>query len=156
MAYYRIEYDSNALCRTTSFEMIIPNDPRGDASRESPARPMRTLFLLHGYSGKAGNWVPEELPQRYNFAIVMPTAENSFYLNGAATGRAYQTMLGEELVDYVRKTFRLAMSAEETCIAGLSMDPTQTALAFGAAAPAGNTEGAPARGAGAPTRAWLP
>ena len=30
-------------------------------------------------------------------------------------------MLGEELVDYVRKTFRLAMRPEDTCIAGLSM-----------------------------------
>lgn len=36
-------------------------------------------------------------------------------------------------------------------IAGLSMDPAQTALAFGVNAPAGNTEGAPARGAGART-----
>ena len=36
-------------------------------------------------------------------------------------------------------------------IAGLSMDPAQTALAFGTGVPAGNTEGAPARGAGART-----
>ena len=82
---------------------------------------MRTLFLLHGYTGKAGNWVPEDVAVRYNLAIVMPTAENSFYLNGAATGRAYQTMVGEELVGYVRKTFGLAKKREETFIAGLSM-----------------------------------
>jgi len=121
MAYYRIEYFSNALHRTTSFEMLIPNDFREDIGQEAPKGPMRTLFLLHGYTGKAGNWVPEGLPQQYNFAIVMPTAENSFYLNGLSTGHAYQTMLGEELVDYVRKTFNLARSAEDTCIAGLSM-----------------------------------
>ena len=102
--------------------MLIPNDPREEAQPGPYSdRPMRTLFLLHGYSGKAENWVPEELPGRYNFAIVMPSAENSFYLNGEATGTDYQTMVGEELVDYVRRTFHLANSAEDTCIAGFSM-----------------------------------
>lgn len=133
MAYFRIEYFSNALHRMTSFEMLIPNDVRTDIPHQEPAGPMRTLFLLHGYTGKAGNWVPEELTQQYNFAIVMPTAENSFYLDGEATGRAYQTMLGVELVDYVRKTFGLARSAQDTCIAGLSMGgfgALHTALAY--------------------------
>ena len=133
MAYFRIEYFSNALRRMTSFEMLIPNDLRADDRPDRTDRPMRTLFLLHGYTGKAGNWVPEELAQELNFAIVMPTAENSFYLNGEATGRAYQTMLGEELVDYVRRTFRLAMRAEDTAVAGMSMGgygALHTALAY--------------------------
>ena len=124
MARLQIEYFSNALHRTTSFEMLIPNDFRSDVPPETDgphSRPMSTLFLLHGYTGKAGNWVPEGLPEKYNFAIVMPTAENSFYLNGEATGTDYQSMIGEELVDYVRKTFRLANGPEDTCIAGLSM-----------------------------------
>ena len=124
MARLQIEYFSNALHRTTSFEMLIPNDfPAGIPWEKDVAhsRPMSTLFLLHGYTGKAGNWVPEGLPEKYNFAIVMPTAENSFYLNGEATGTAYQTMVGEELVDYVRKTFHLANGPENTFIAGLSM-----------------------------------
>jgi hypothetical protein len=71
--------------------MMIPNDARADLPWENTAaapKPMSTLFLLHGYTGKAGNWVPEGLPEKYNFAIVMPTAENSFYLNGEATGTA--------------------------------------------------------------------
>ena len=124
MARLQIEYYSNALRRTTTFEMLIPNDFREGTPPEKDAphsRPMSTLFLLHGYTGKAGNWVPEGLPEKYNFAIVMPTAENSFYLDGEATGTCYQTMVGEELVDYVRKTFRLANGPEDTCIAGLSM-----------------------------------
>ena len=121
MAYFRIEYYSKALRRETSFEVMIPNDPREDAPRPADDRPMKTLFLLHGYTGKAGNYVPDELPGQYGFAIVMPSAENSFYLNGLATGHAFQTMLGEELVDYVRNTFHLALRAEDTCIAGLSM-----------------------------------
>ena len=121
MAYFRVEYYSNALRRETSFEVMIPNDPRFGAPDPAEGRPMRTLFLLHGFTGKAGNYVPMGLPEKYNFAIVMPSAENSFYLNGLSTGHAFQTLVGEELVDYVRKTFGLAMKPGDTCIAGLSM-----------------------------------
>ena len=124
MANLHIEYFSQALHRMTSFEMLIPNDPRESVppgTKAAPSRPMSTLFLLHGYTGKGDNWVPWGLPEKYNFAIVMPTAENSFYLNGEPTGTAYQAMVGEELVDYVRSTFRLANGPEDTFIAGLSM-----------------------------------
>ena len=124
MAYLRIEYFSNALHRTANFEMMIPEEPPAGIpweKNEAQSRPMKTLFLLHGYTGKAGNWVPPGVAEKYNFAIVMPTAENSFYLDGEATGRKYQTLVGEELVDYVRKTFRLAQGPDDTCIAGLSM-----------------------------------
>ena len=129
MAYYRIEYFSKALCRQTSFEMLIPNDQR-EVKEE---KPMTTLFLLHGYTGKAGNWVPEGLPEKYNFAIVMPTTENGFYLDGLSTGHAYQTLVGVELVNYVRKTFNLARTPKDTFIAGLSMGgfgALHTALAY--------------------------
>ena len=124
MAYLRIEYFSNALHRTAEFEMMIPNDLRADIpweAAETRPRRMKTLFLLHGYTGKAGNWVPPGVAEKYNFAIVMPTAENSFYLDGEATGRKYQTLVGEELVDYVRSTFGLAQGPDDTYIAGLSM-----------------------------------
>ncbi len=136
MARLQVEYFSDALHRTTSFEMLIPNDIRTDIpweKNEAHSRPMSTLFLLHGYTGKAGNWVPEGLPEKYNFAIVMPTAENSFYLNGLSTGHAFQTLVGEEMVDYVRRTFGLAKKRENTCIAGMSMGgfgALHTALAY--------------------------
>ena len=119
MAYFRIEYYSKALRRETSFEVMIPCDPR--EGMPAPEGPMRTLFLLHGYTGKAGNYVPFDLPYKYNFAIVMPSAENSFYLNGLSTGHAFQTLVGEELVEFVRKTFGLAGDPANTGIAGLSM-----------------------------------
>lgn len=121
MAYLRIEYFSGALRRQTSFEMYLPNDPRPESDQSWLNQPMKTLFLLHGYTGKAGNWVPEWVAEKYNLAIVMPSAENSFYLDGLSTGHAYQTMVGVELVDYVRRTFHLAMKPEDTFICGLSM-----------------------------------
>lgn len=111
--------------------MIIPNDFRGEAP-ENKGR-MRTLFLLHGYTGDAGNWVPEYLAEKYNFAIVLPSGENGFWLDGISTGHKFGTFIGEELVSYIRRTFGLAMSAEETYIMGLSMGgfgALHTALAY--------------------------
>lgn len=124
MASYKIDFYANSLRRQASFEMFIPNDIREDIPAEETIytkRKMKTLFLFHGYTGKAENWVPIELAQKYNFAIVMPNAENSFYLNGLSTGHNFQTLVGEELVAYVRKTFGLAMEAENTYVFGLSM-----------------------------------
>lgn len=121
MAYFTVRLFANSLRRRTTFEMFIPNDIREDIPHEEKKSKIKTLFLLHGYTGDAGNWVPEYIADKYNFAIVMPTGENAFWLDGISTGHNYCTFLGEELVGYVRKTFGLAMTAEETCIMGLSM-----------------------------------
>ena len=51
----------------------------------------------------------------------MPSGENSFYLDQKGTGRAYGTLVGKELIGYLRKTFGIAMSAADTFIGGLSM-----------------------------------
>lgn len=119
MAHFNIKFRSDSLKRQISFEMIIPNDTeRNDAYGK---RKMKTLFLLHGWTGSAGNWVPEYLAERYNFAIVMPNGENAFWLDGQSTGHSFCTFLGSELIAYIRKTFGLAESPEDTFIMGLSM-----------------------------------
>lgn len=136
MAYYTIKLFVNALRRYTSFEMFIPNDIREDVPHEESEytrRKMKVLFLLHGYTGNAGNWVPEYIAEKYNFAIVMPNGENAFWLDGLSSGHNFATFLGEELPAYLRKTFGLAMGPEETYIMGLSMGgfgALRTALAY--------------------------
>ncbi len=124
MANFQIQYFSHALRRRTVFYAGIPNDVRMDLAGTLNAhqrRPMKTLFILHGYTGMAENWCSDELKQHYNVAVISATAENSFYLDAEATGHQYETMLAVELVDYVRKTFGLAMKPEDTYIAGISM-----------------------------------
>lgn len=128
MAKMRIELFLNSLQRHTYFELALPND----APNEN-GRPLTTIFHLHGYTGKAENWVSEELMKKYNIAVVSPTAENSFYLDGRSAGHAYATMVGEELVDYVRRTFGIAQKPENTYIMGISMGgfgAVRTALAY--------------------------
>lgn len=123
MANLTIEYFSNCLHRPVQFKMLIPGDMNESWTPEQKRKDkrMKTLFLLHGYTGTAGNWVPEYLCTLYNFAIVMPSGENSFWVDGISTGHRFGTFLTVELVEYVRKTFGLAMCAEETYIMGLSM-----------------------------------
>lgn len=138
MASLTIELYSNCLNRHTSFKMVIPTDVhKGDfpprPKNPRMERPMKTLFLLHGYTGKGDNWVPDYLAEKYNFAIVCPTGENSFWLNGLSSGHAFQSFVGEELVEFVRNTFGLAKNREDTYIMGMSMGgfgALHTALAY--------------------------
>ena len=129
MANLNIEMFSRCLCRQVSFKMTVPTDlPEAKEARELPA-----VFLLHGYTGKGDNWIPEDLIEKYRFAVICPNGENSFWLNGLSTGHAFQSFVGEELVSFVRRTFGLALRRESTFVCGLSMGgfgALHTALAY--------------------------
>ncbi len=124
MAYYNIKFFSNSLCRHVNFEMIIPNDKRDDQPWKKPVpegTPMKTLLLLHGYTGSAFSWIEEETAEKYHVAIIIPNGENSFYLDGKATGHAFCKFVGEELPEYVAKTFGFEICPENTGVLGFSM-----------------------------------
>lgn len=127
MAHIQIDINTRSLCRPTNVQIILPNDISSDRTAHNPnyQRPTKTLILLHGYSGGSSDWLHhspiEELAVTYNLAIVCPSGENSFYLDGKGTGKAYGRLVGEELVAYLRKTFRLAEKRKDTYIGGFSM-----------------------------------
>lgn len=127
MAFIHVEHFSNALAGLNTFYAAIPNDVPPSMGDVNPhyKRPMKTLVLLHGYTGGAGDWVTgsrvRELSGKYNIAVIMPDGGNSFYLDREATGCAYGTYVGEELLEYVRKSFGLSDSPEDTFIGGFSM-----------------------------------
>lgn len=136
MSNVNVRFYSNCLKRYTSFQVYLPYDERtdfqGEKNKYQKAK-TRVLFLLHGYTGDAGNWVPEYLADKYNFAIVIPNGENSFWIDGISTGHEFGKFLGEELLGFVQKTFGLATTREETFIMGLSMGgygALRTALAY--------------------------
>ena len=136
MAYITVKYYSNALNRPTSFELILPGDFRQDLPKpenEHQKRPTKTLFLLHGYNGCAGSWLPDYFADVYNIAIVMPNGENGFWLDGISTGHKFATLIGEEIPDYLRRTFGLCNGPDDTYISGYSMGgfgALRTALAY--------------------------
>ena len=123
MANLTVEFFSNCLLRPVQFKMYIPNDmnERWQPEQKRKGLPMHTVVLLHGYTGAAANWIPERLAVKYNLAVVMPNGENGFWVDGISTGHRYGTFLTEELTGYVRKTFGLCRSAEDTSIMGMSM-----------------------------------
>ena len=127
MALFTIQFRSTSLARSTQALLLLPNDmtPEETAVNENYQREMKTLVLLHGYTGSCHDWLTgsriQEFSNRYNLAVAMPTGENSFYLNQRGTGRAYGTFVGEELIAYLQKTFHIAMRKEDTFIGGLSM-----------------------------------
>lgn len=127
MAVIKTHYFSSNLMRSVEFNLILPNDLNTEMimGNKNYDREMKTLYLLHGFSGNCNDWLygslAQELAVKYNLAIVMPSGENSFYLDGKGIGRAYGEFVGRELVDYTRKTFGLSDKKENTFIAGLSM-----------------------------------
>lgn len=127
MALFTIQFHSASLARVTQALLLLPNDVPAEMTKDNEhyQRKMKTLVLLHGYSGGCQDWLTgsrvQELSVQYNLAVVMPTGENSFYLNQKGTGRAYGTLVGEELITYLQKTFHIAMDKEDTYIGGLSM-----------------------------------
>ena len=130
MATIHVTYYSQALSGQSEFYMVLPNDlPPMMAMMGGPnpafQRPMKTIVLLHGYSGTAIDWLAgssiQDLCSQYNIAAIMPGCRNSFYLDREATGEAYGTFVGEELIAYARKTFGLSDKAEDTFICGFSM-----------------------------------
>lgn len=127
MSLLQVNFYSQSLVKGTTFHMILPNDCSASMIETNPhyKRNMKTLYLLHGFSGTSTDWLTgsgvQEMAQKYNLAIVMPSGDNSFYLDGKGTGTAYGRFAGEELVEYVAKTFGLSKKREDVFMGGLSM-----------------------------------
>ena len=120
MAYGSLDFNSDCLKRIVSFRIILPNE-----SDQKTDKKMKLLILLHGYNGLHGDWMMNSqilrLAEQYHICVVMPSGENSFYLDGTATGRQYASFVGEELPAYIRKTFFVSDQKEDTWIGGFSM-----------------------------------
>ena len=83
-----------------------------------------TLYLLHGSYGDCLDWSLRTGIERYaqdkGIAVVMPSGENSSYIN-MAHGEKYLDFIGKELPEFMTKMFPLSKKKEDTYIAGLSM-----------------------------------
>ncbi len=127
MALSQVHYLSEALARIVTFHIYLPNDTSKEFTENNPhyERPIKTLYLLHGFSGNTTDWImgssAMEISRKYNLAIVMPSGENSFYLDRKGTGNAYETYIAKELPAYIKKTYHLSDEREDVLIGGLSM-----------------------------------
>jgi S-formylglutathione hydrolase FrmB len=109
MALLQATFLSGSLIRKTEVNIIVPADAAFPGMPDN--RPYRSMYLLHGYMGSNTDWLLnmplEELSQRYNLAIIMPSGENSFYTDWQAPGSRYSSFIGRELVAFTRKLLPL-------------------------------------------------
>ena len=124
MAILTVNFQSNALYRHTTLTAVIP----AETLPGMPPRPSdewRTVYLLHGMVGDCNDWLHNtplvELATLTDTAFIMPSGDNSFYLDGKASYAKYSQFIGEELVDFTRRILPLSKKREDTTIAGLSM-----------------------------------
>lgn len=127
MAVMNVTYLSYSLQRYVDFKVVLPLEDTKTMDPNPQSKPdlYPTLYLLHGFTGSNGDWLYGsriyKLARDLNIAIVMPSGENSFYVDHEDTGVCYGTFVGKELVEATRKMFPLSCKKEDTCIAGLSM-----------------------------------
>ena len=138
MAHFSGTFFSNALNRPVHFTAVLCNDNQW-IDKDSPyyKRPVKNVYLLHGFAGCDTDWFVNaplgEIANRFNVNFFLPNGDNYFYLDGVESGFKYQTFVGEEFVNYTRKTFGLSDKREDTMIGGLSMGgygSIHTALAY--------------------------
>ena len=127
MALVQISFHSNVLQKGTNFIAAMPTDPQQWhlENNKHYDRPMKTLYLLHGYNGNEWDWMCNskvmDVAMHYNMAVIMPAGDNHFYVNGEGTGSQYGEFTGRELVEFTRKTLHLSERREDTYVGGFSM-----------------------------------
>lgn len=116
MTVENVVFYSQVLGRDFEYRILLP---------DGAARPLRTLYLLHGYGGNSAQWLAKSDVKRwaeiFGVAVVLPSAGSGFYQDNARTGVRMKTFIGTELVDHTRAHFPLSHRREDTFIAGVSM-----------------------------------
>ncbi|WP_337098265.1 alpha/beta hydrolase [Paenibacillus sp. YIM B09110] len=113
--------------RELTFSALLPLDSPElpGQSVEQVKKPMKSLYLLNGFSGSHSDWNSfsriRELSDKYNIAVFMPAGENRFYLDDEDRGELFGEYIGVELVEFTRQMFPLSKDRDDTMIGGLSM-----------------------------------
>ena len=125
MAIIQVNFMSNTLWRTVPIQVILPVDKLTPDGKLTEPKKFKTLYLMHGLLGNCTDWVSGTRIQRWaeerDLAVVMPSGDNSFYVDRPASNNRYGEFIGKELVEITRRMFPLSDKREDTFIGGLSM-----------------------------------
>ena len=126
MAIIQCNFFSKSLARTVPIQVVLPTDKMVfHGQPQPPEKPFKTLYLLHGIFGNYTDWVAgtrlQAWAQDRDLCVVMPSGDNSFYVDNRKTSALYGSFISGDLVEFTRKTFPLSRQREETFIGGLSM-----------------------------------
>ena len=113
---------SSSLKMNTGINIIFPE-------RSNDVDPLfmdepKVLYLLHGLSGNEDEWTRfskiEYYAKKYNFIIIMPRVDRSFYCNTKYKAD-YFDYIADELPQMISGWFRINTDRDNTFIAGESM-----------------------------------
>ncbi len=126
MAILTIRFSSQVLKRKVTCAVCLPTDNGTVHSRTNPADyRYPTIYLLHGLTSDYNEWLYrshiEKYSERNNIAVVMPNAENSFYVNSGLVNDDFDRFIGQEIVEETRRMLPLSDRREDTFIGGDSM-----------------------------------
>lgn len=112
MRTINLNHWSNTLTRVKDIRIVMPDNINEKT---------KVVLLLHGYCGDHNDWSnlggAIRLAEEYQMVFVMPSAENSYYLN-IPNGDKFFDYISKEVVEITTKTFNLP---DNWYIAGLSM-----------------------------------
>lgn len=122
--YETVQFESKLVGTPLPYNVILPPDYKSDASKN---RRYPVIYLLHGLSGSADNWVSDrsrlaEYAARYPFIVVAAEGRNSWYTDSAtAPAEKFESYIVKELIPDVDTRFRTIAAREGRAVAGLSM-----------------------------------
>ena len=115
MGLFTGNFYSKNLRMTTQINVIFP-DVSNDVTPLYEGTP-KVLYLLHGLSGNSDEWTRfskiEYYAKKYNFIIIMPEVQRSFYTTGKV-GIDYFHYVADELPAICGKWFHLDQRREFT------------------------------------------
>lgn len=131
MAHLNCSFYSPSLRKNAKLTVFLPSMSADDylfnddhPKYFEPGTKFQTLYLLHGSYGDCLDWAlfanAERYAQEHCLALIIPSAENSSYLD-MYRGEDYLTYITRELPAFCGKIFPLSQKREDTFIAGLSM-----------------------------------
>ncbi len=126
MALIQCNFNSKSLMRTVPLQVVLPTDKIVFPGQpEAEEKPFKTLYLLHGIFGNYTDWVSgtriQAWAQNRDLCVVMPSGDNSFYVDNRKTSALYGSFIAKDLVEFTRRSFPLSRKREDTFIGGLSM-----------------------------------
>ena len=125
MALFRTSFFSTCYQRLVRMNVLLPVDTPLPPGVVKEFKPFKTLYLLHGYRSNCEDWLHgsmiTEMSMHFDIAVVMPEGVNGFYVDQPRSGFLGSEFIGQELVEFTRRTFPLSDKREDTLIAGLSM-----------------------------------
>lgn len=129
MALFHLSFESEFLGANTDVNVIMPDKPRTETSREfyTKGKKYKVLWLLHGTFGGYDDWIRKSNIETYacekDLIVVMPGIGNSDYSNWDNFTLGYDSdrFIADELMPLIQGWFPASDKREDNYIAGLSM-----------------------------------